>query len=309
MKTHLYVPLLLFVFLNTGIEKKSFATGPSETMLSGSFIVNTGITPQTFNNGLKPFGLIYDLLKHYQVPIKWSIEPTKVRDGIDFTYNSVNYKGGPFVIPSEYITSAVASRISYWQSQGVVGVYTAVPITIPVYSTITNFPVIMIDTLSNLQSIIVNYYTLAGIDSTGYFLGAPAGLNECFDIWTNPHGDPTWATHGPLYNFVTQIKGWVWGQCHAVSMLEDVVNPAPPYEQLNFLSQNGLKCWQSGGCGGVGTELHTLSAVSPFTYYNPTDPEMQFMLDLHLATQAGSERWYQPLSTGGWRATTKVGVS
>ncbi|HLG34583.1 MAG TPA: T9SS type A sorting domain-containing protein, partial [Bacteroidia bacterium] len=94
------------------------------------------------------------------------------------------------------------------------------------------------------------------------------------------------------------------------SMLEDVVNPSPPYEQLNFLTDNGLKCWQSGMCGAGFTEFHASgNAVSPFTYYYPTDPEMQFMLDLHLATQAGSERWFHPISTGAWRPTTKVGVS
>lgn len=304
MKTKLLY-LTLFIFLNASVPNDALAQ--TEVMQPGAFIVNTGITPQTFNNGLKPYGLIYDLIKNHQVPIKWSIEPTKVKDGVDFIYNSVNYRGGPFIVPAEYITSTVAARISYWQGQGVAGVYTTASITVPVHSTITNFPVIMIDSISNLQSIIINYYTIAGIDSTGYFIGAPAGLNQCFDIWTNPHGDPNWTTHGPLYNFVTQIKGWIWGQCHAVSMLEDVVNPSPPFEQLNFLSQNGLKCWQSGACGV--SEFHALSAVSPFTNYYPADPEMQYMLNLNLATQAGSERWYHPLSTGGWRAQTKVGVS
>lgn len=306
MKTK--IVLLVLLLLCLGEKKLSFGTSP-ETILQGSFIVNTGVVPQNFNNGLKPFGLIYDLVKNYRVPIKWSIEPTKARDGVDFVYNSVSYRGGPFIVPSEFITPTITSRISYWQSQGVVGVYTAYPITVPVYATITTFPVIMVDTLSNLQVIIQNYYVLAGIPPEAYTLGAPAGLNECYDIWTNPHGDPTWASHGALYNFVTNIKGWIWGQCHAVSMLEDVVNPSPPNEQLNFLTLNGLKCWQSGGCGGGFTEFHALSAVSPYTYSYPADPEMQFMLSLDLATQAGSERWFQPISTGGWRPTTHVGVS
>lgn len=305
--------VLLFAFIisyfNAGNVKQAYASGPSETMLTGSFIINMGITPQTTSNGLRPYGMLYDLIKNYRVPIKWSIEPTKVKDGTDFTYNAVNYRGGPFVIPAEYITAAVSSRITYWQTQGVQGVYTTSSVTIPVYATITNFPVIMIDTLSGLQAIITTYYANASIPSSAYTLGAPAGLTQCYDIWTNPHGDPTWASHGYLYNFVVNQKGWVWSQCHCVSMLEDVINPNSPYQQLNFLSQNGLKCWQAGSCGGGITESHVTAQTGPMTYYNPTDPEMQFMLNMHLSTNAGSERWFQPLSTGGWRASTKIGVS
>jgi hypothetical protein len=310
--------LSLFVFTFFIAEVKSVAgtkdqgksiTSVTETLSSGSFIVNMGIVTQTTSNGLKPYGLIYDLMVNYQVPVKWIIDQTKAKDGADFTYNSTSYKGGPFIIPAEYITSSVSSRISYWQTQGVQGTYTTSAISVLVYSTLTNFPVIMIDTLAGLQAIIQTYYTNAGIPSTAYTLGSPAGLTQCFDIWTNPHGDPTWSTHGYLYNFVTTQKGWIWGQCHAVSMLEDVVDPSPPYEQLNFLSQTGLKCYQSGGCGTGFTESHVTSASAPYTNYNWTDPEMQYMADLYLATQAGSERWFQPVSTGGWRTTTKIAVT
>jgi hypothetical protein len=74
---------IVFVYLNIGNEKKAYATGYSETLLSGSFIINMGVTPQTTNNGLRPYGMVYDLIENYQVPIKWSIEPTKARNGND----------------------------------------------------------------------------------------------------------------------------------------------------------------------------------------------------------------------------------
>ncbi len=52
----------------------SFLTGHSfnllaqpETIGTGSFIINMGVTPQTINNGLKPYGLVYDLLKNYKI--------------------------------------------------------------------------------------------------------------------------------------------------------------------------------------------------------------------------------------------------
>ena len=40
---------------------------------SGSIIVDMGVLPQTFGNGLKPYGLVYDLVRNYNVPIKWII--------------------------------------------------------------------------------------------------------------------------------------------------------------------------------------------------------------------------------------------
>src|SRR5689334_12275789 len=71
----------------------------NETLSTGSFIINMGATnPNTIANGLKPYGLIYDLLKNYNVPIKWVIGQGKLKDGADFTYNGTQYKGGTFII-------------------------------------------------------------------------------------------------------------------------------------------------------------------------------------------------------------------
>src|SRR5687767_2004768 len=71
---------IVFIYLNVGNEKKAYATGYSETLSSGSFIINMGVTPQSTSNGLRPYGMVYDLIENYQVPIKWSIEPTKARN-------------------------------------------------------------------------------------------------------------------------------------------------------------------------------------------------------------------------------------
>lgn len=42
-----------------------------------------GVTPQTVGNGLKPYGLVYDLVKNFKVPVKWVINTTKAKDGIE----------------------------------------------------------------------------------------------------------------------------------------------------------------------------------------------------------------------------------
>ena len=90
----------------------------SETFASGTFIINMGATnPNTMANGLKPYGMIYDLIRNYNVPVKWIIKQDKVKDGADFIYNGVTYRGGTFVIPAGFRTTAVNNRITFWTGQ------------------------------------------------------------------------------------------------------------------------------------------------------------------------------------------------
>jgi hypothetical protein len=300
--------IILFFAFNIGSQKDAKAGTTSENLSAGSFIVNMGVIPQTYANGMKPYGLIYELVTKYQVPVKWVIEPTKAHDGADFTYNLVQYKGGTFIIPAEYITSAVAARITYWQTQGVQGLYTVTSITVPVYMTITSYPNIMIDSLSSNQNIAVAYFNNAGIPSSAYGIGKPAGLNGCHDLWINPHGDPRWADYSYLYNFITVQHSYIWMQCHAGSVTEGCYNYSPPAQQLNYLTLNGLKCWKGGGgfnCDNLITENHATASTGPYSYNYPADPVMQFMGNSYGPTTGGSEQWYQPQSTGGWRATTR----
>ena len=62
-------------------------TWGNQTIPAGSKIIDMGVTPQTVANGLKPYGLVYDLVKNYKVPVKWIINSGKVKDGIDFSHN------------------------------------------------------------------------------------------------------------------------------------------------------------------------------------------------------------------------------
>ncbi len=300
--------VILFFAFNFGNQKSAKADPTSETLSAGSFIVNMGVVPQTYANGMKPYGMIYDLVTQYQVPVKWIIEPSKVHDGADFTYNLVQYKGGTFVIPAEYISAAVSARIAYWKTQGIQGTFTLTPIAVPVYMTITSYPNIMIDSLSSNQNIAVSYFTNAGIPSSAYGIGKPAGLSGCHDLWINPHGDPRWVDYSYLYNFITVQHSYIWMQCHAASVTEGCYNYSPPGQQLNYLTLNGLKCWKGGGgfnCDNLITESHASASTGPYTYNYGSDPVMQFMGSMVGPTTGGSEQWYQPQSTGGWRATTR----
>ena len=111
----------------------------------GSFIINMGITPQTYANGLKPYGLIYDMLKNYNVPIYWVISDSKVKDGVDFSHNGIDYRGGTFIIPAEYRSVAVNAAIASWQGQGVVGATSVSVFNIDVDHTLTSAPTWVLD--------------------------------------------------------------------------------------------------------------------------------------------------------------------
>lgn len=290
-----------FLYLQLGTSTK--VNGATETVPTGSFIINMGSASPSIESGLKPYGMIYEMITVHQIPVKWCINTSKVKDGTDFTYNSINYKGGSFVIPGDLINTTIQTRIAYWLTQGVQGVYTTSPAAVPVSYTINSFPRIVIDTLSGNQAIIMTYFDNAGIPSSAYTTGNPNSVTSCHDLWLNPHGDPTWATHGNLYNFALNQKGFIWSQCHSVSMLENVVNPSNSAQKMNFLSTSGLQCYGSSKCVGV-SEVHAKPPVSPYTHLFPTNPVMQFMGNMSGACMGGSEQWYVPLSTGSWRSTT-----
>jgi hypothetical protein len=60
----------VFFYINT-------ASAGIETIPSGSFIIKYGVVPQTYANGIKPYGMIWSLIRFYKVPVKWVIIQTK----------------------------------------------------------------------------------------------------------------------------------------------------------------------------------------------------------------------------------------
>src|SRR5437773_2341289 len=80
------------------------------TFAPGAYIIDMGQMPQTAASGLKPFGLLYNLVVPNEVPVAWAINPNKVTDknpaitieGVDFILNGKSYRGGPFIIRAEH---------------------------------------------------------------------------------------------------------------------------------------------------------------------------------------------------------------
>lgn len=90
------IKLSVSLWLVLVLCQNSFAQ--NQTFATGSFIINMGVTPQTVGNALKPYGLIYDLTKNYNVQIAWIIDSTKIKDGTDFTFQGIQFKSGVFII-------------------------------------------------------------------------------------------------------------------------------------------------------------------------------------------------------------------
>jgi Secretion system C-terminal sorting domain/Bacterial Ig domain len=304
--------ILLFSMLNSYAQ--------TETLPTGSFIINMGTPVQTFNNGLRPYGLIWDIIKNNKAQVKWVISQTKLKDGVDFTYNAINYSGGTFIIPQKFITAAVQAKINALFPSVIAGVYTTSALTVDVTYTLKYTPRWTFDFANG--SIAQAYLTNAGIPITSFPLKLPSQLNGCDDLFVMPHADPVWSTHKNLLTWNANSKGWIWAACHAVSAMENIYNPANPAQQLNFLSQNftgfGVDQNAPSTYAGNSLVLWTTHAVPiiPFTYAYPSDPIMQFMgLVDGCVGGNGSERGYMPYNatSGGavgrvatWRASTKI---
>lgn len=292
----------------------------TETLPAGALIINMGSAAPTVNNSLKPYGLIWDLIKNNKIQVRWVISQSKLKDGIDFTYNAIDYKGGTFIIPAEFRTAAVNTKITTATTGGVVAVTTTTSLTVNVTYNLKYTPRWTFD--FDNGSIAQGYLTNAGIPITGFPLKKPADLNGCDDLFVMPHADPVWGTHKNLLAWNQNAKGWIWAACHAVSAMENIYNPADPTQQLNFLSNRftGFGTDQNAGSTWAGNSLVLWTThadpITPFLYSNPNDAEMQFMgvLDAGVGTN-GSERGYMPYNptSGGaagrlasWRASTTV---
>lgn len=266
-----------------------------EPIPTGSFIINMGVVPQTYGNGLKPWGMIWNLIHNYKVPVKWVINQSKVKDGKDFTYNGNDFSGGTFIILKKSRNTAVDSVISAWQLQGVVGITTTSDFTADVTYTIKYNPLWTFDFQNG--KIAINYLTIAGIPTTGYPMKDPAGLNDCDDLFVMPHADPTWGTHQNLLWWNANNRGWLWYGCHAGSVIESTLNPVDSTQQMDFLTTTGL----------VNFSQHS-NPTTPYNYRFPIDPEMQFIGTVDAAETNGSEQVYLPKLGGGWRSSTNIAV-
>ncbi|MDH5373620.1 MAG: DUF11 domain-containing protein, partial [Acidimicrobiia bacterium] len=275
---------------------------------AGAYIIDMGVVPQTENNSLRPYGLIYELMIAERIPVIWVINDSKTTGGIDFSYDGKAYSGGAFIIAAEYAAQG-APIIGRWVADYpglTVDGPTASPIDVPVFDTLTNWPNAILDDQNG--SIAEAYYENAGIPETitagdgttktAYLFKDPQTLGACDDLFVMPHADPEWDTHSNLVPWNDQ-GGFIWAACHAVSVLENVVNPGDPDPDpdMNFLSTNGLLPF---GDHDDGTPPYTWATT------RGGDPVLQFLGTIDSATENGSEQIYLPDDGSAWRPSTTI---
>ena len=181
----------------------AFGQTTSQDFTAGACIIDLGVQPQTTNNGLRPYGLVYELVKNKQIPVYWVINPDKTfvtptakTDQADFTVAGKTYYGGAFVIPSEFMPSA-QTTVSQWLTAypGLTIDCNRPAFSAPVHGIITSFPKAVLDA-QNGDKAVTAFYTPSGTPASSYRAnGAPSNLTACDGVYIMPHADPqNWNT-------------------------------------------------------------------------------------------------------------------
>ncbi|PRX46243.1 OmpA family protein [Salegentibacter salegens] len=283
-----------------------------QVIAPGAYVINMGSNPQTAENSLQAYGLIYNLLKDEKIEVKWVISPEKEKDGTDFTYKETAFKGSAFIIPVSYITGDIKKIITSWEEKGVVGLYLEASIRVPVFSSLSVAPRWTLDRENGY--IALPFFKAAAIPEEAYGGNSsknwksPENLGVCDDIFVMPHADPGFTTHKNLYTWNSKYKGAIWAGCHAVSKLENLSGnikfqdkDSTEFIQLNFLS-SGFPGAQSAGLIHYKNHRH---GTPPYQNLLPADPVAQYMGRPDKAHLNGSERIFLPKKINRWRKETR----
>ncbi len=242
---------------------------------SGAAVIDMGITPQTDNNALKPYGLVYTLVEA-GIPVHWVIKDGKsfvdASNKEDHTDLEVvgtttrlgntstglkELKAGPFLIPAEFIDDAYTILEDWIDDYDGLTVYWNINDSylqdVPVRGIITTFPnTVIYPKNGNINSnndtdIEIGFYNRAGIpESSGIFRkGVPDDITECDQFYVlSHHSDPelNWDQDDVniIFDFVESGKNVFLG-CHDVSISENLTTSGGrAKDSLNFLSTTGL---------------------------------------------------------------------
>ncbi len=274
----------------------------STLIKEGSFIIDMGVTPQTIDNGVKPYGLVYALIKDHMIPVEWVISNSKVKNGIDFSHNSRDYSGGPFIVREEFLDSLVLVEIANWETTHGVEIDTIVSDTlVPVRLSLNSVPFWSLEDASGTTG---NTFADAGIPNTAYEEISLDTLNECSSILFTDHAtsSPAWSDYSRLFSWTKPIAsggaaGWIAAIGKPAQLIENIMSGD---SSLHLLTTGGMKPWSSSNDAPVGGFVHRY----------PTDGEVQFMDSIDLDGLEGTNKVHIPDadSSSIWRNTTKVAV-
>jgi uncharacterized repeat protein (TIGR01451 family) len=240
----------------------------NETLPVGTLVIAMDNTLQGTgsNFNLKAYGLLVRLL-HAGIPLKWAINPTKAKDGIDFTANasriapsaqasaSRSFRSGPFIVFPGFETQAQTVISSYGNN---VNVYqlTAAATNVPIYSDITHKPRVAVLNNGGNADIHESVYSEAGMTLNTHYqrVASAASLTStsCFTFASEAHTDNNDinSTEKNAVEAFVRGGGNFLGQCAAVRA----------YTTLGLLAGYSTD-------GGIS---------DPFTYENSDEPYAQF---------------------------------
>ena len=225
-----------FLFAVVAALSLVFAALPSraaiETLPSGTYIIPMDNTLQGGGNfNLKSYGLAVRLL-HANVPLKWIINPTKGKDGVDFSASAarikptavaastLSFRAGPLAVYPGFEAQALAVINAYGNNVAVYQLNGAA--SVPVYSNILHKPKVAVFNQGGKAAIHTAILAEAGLTvNTHYQIFTNAtqiGIDSCFTVATEPHsnvGSVSAAATSALLNFL-RSGGNFHGQCEAV---------------------------------------------------------------------------------------------
>ena len=203
-----------------------------EILPSGTYIIPMDNTLQIGGNfNLKSYGLAVRLL-HANVPLKWIINPSKGKDGVDFTAfaarikptaagaTTLSFRAGPLAVYPGFEAQALAVINAYGNNVAVYQLNGEA--SVPVYANILHKPKVAVFNQGGKAAIHTAILAEAGLTlNTHYQVFTNAtqiGIDSCFTVATEPHSDVegvSAAATSALLNFL-RSGGNFHGQCEAV---------------------------------------------------------------------------------------------
>ena len=209
---------------------------------SGSLVIAMDNDLQANGNGYfntYSYGLVVALL-HADVPVKWAISSTKVKDGIDFSANAkkvapsvgstnnYDFKSGPILIHPGYEDQALSVINTYnnnLSSSSKVKVYRLTTTTsIEIRHTLFHKPKVAILNNGNNQDIHEDVFEDAGLESGTHYVtnlnASDIDGTSCVTMVSEPHADDIDAQDvNAVRDFVTN-GGNFFAQCAAIRHYE-----------------------------------------------------------------------------------------
>ncbi len=265
-------------------------------MPAGSYVIAMDNTLQ--GNGtimnVKAYGLVVTLLNN-SVPVKWIIQPGKLKDGIDFSVNATRilptagtaancqFKSGPFVIFAPDTTGIAAMVRAYNSIQTPdVNIYrTNAEVTVDVRYDLTGFrpKAALLDDGGN-WTIHEDMMIAGGVPAANYGVEATGSnlLINCYTFASEPHNiaSPT-AVIADIRHFV-ENGGNFLAQCHAVQTYEN--NAVAGF----FQTSTGIQ-------HGAGGDKNATIDIADVMFPNPDLSYSQFEGEFDMSNGGAMQNW------------------